>query len=183
MTIDLNLFYEEKVSPYYNNIYRYLLKLGCDNYLAEDIAQETLEIAYKSINNLIAIDYLEQWLINVAKNKYISEKRLAFHKYEFLDSNLTVHKLDHIDEDIEFDIDLAKLLATIESHEILDAALAALPKGYENVIRLRFLGELSYSEISALFSINENTARSIVFRGINKLKPLLLKLGYVKEDD
>jgi RNA polymerase sigma factor (sigma-70 family) len=61
----INEIFQQKM----NLIYKYLVKLGCDQESAEDIVQDTFYKALKYIDG-IQENKLSAWLFKVAINKY-----------------------------------------------------------------------------------------------------------------
>lgn len=171
-------YFVREIAPYYNNIYQYLLRLGCEEHIAEDMAQETMEAAWKNIDKLMDIDYAPYWILDVAKNKYYSYLRLVFHKYELSDEQFDLSDLERS----KVLKDISVLIVAQESHEIVDKALSQLGSKYSDLIRMKYFGGYTYREMSEKLGINESTIRSAVMRGIHKLDKILKDLGYTEED-
>ena len=166
-----DLFTQQIVS-FYEDIFRYLLHLGADETLAEDMAQEVMVKAWENKEKLLNVEYQKPWLLRVSYNNYISYRRLAQHKYLYSlsDFDLPEWECKHAEQDI------LTILANDEFCQIMQLALDRLDKKYSEPIRLRYFGELSYKEIAEILQINQNTMRSIISRGLQKLKPILKDL-------
>lgn len=171
-------YFTEKIAPYYDDIYRYLLHLGCEINLAEDITQETMKAAWENIDDLMDADYARFWMLRVSKNKYISYARLVFHKYEYTDEDFILSDY----ENSKIINDISDLIIAQESKELIDKALSQMDSKYSDMIRMRYFGEMTYREMSEKLRINENTIRSTVMRGTHRLEKILTDLGYNKED-
>lgn len=169
--------FQKTIVPLYEITYRYLLRLGCNNILAEDIVQETMKSAWENYEFLDSINYHENWLKTVARNKYYSYQRLAFNKYEYCDSEieLTSDECNRIEQDV------CELLTKLESYEELELALSMIDEKYSNLIRMRFFGELTYNEISQNTGLNINTVRSAVSRSLIRLNTILNDMNKSKE--
>lgn len=170
--------FEQDIIPLYEDLYRYLLKLGCEPIIAEDMIQEVMQKAWENIRQLEPIEYKRQWLFTVARNQYYSYTRLVFHKYEYSDGD--VNMLDYECSSIEEDV--AAILVRQESMEVVETALRQLPDKYAALIRMRYFGELSHQEIAEELSIKPGTVRSMISRGLTKLKPILIAKGIQKEE-
>lgn len=170
--------FEQDIIPLYEDLYRYLLNLGCEPIIAEDMIQEVMQKAWENIRQLAPIDYKRQWLFKVARNQYYSYTRLVFHKYEYsdFDVNMSDYECSSIEEDV------AEILLRQESLDAVEAALRELPDKYAALIRMRYFGELSHQEIAEELSIKPGTVRSMISRGLTKLKPILLAKGIQKEE-
>ena len=171
-------YFTQEIAPYYTKIYQYLIHLGCEENTAYDMAQETMKSAWENIDKLMDIDYAVYWIFHVAKNKYIDEQRLAFHKYELCSAS--INGSDR--ENSKVIKDITDFITKQESYAILDKALSQLDKQYSSLIRMKYFGGLTSREISEKLGINENTIRSTIMRGIHKLHDILNDLGYIKED-
>ena len=73
--------FEATVIPLYGDVYKYLLHLGCDCHLAENISQITMEKAWINREKLISVDYKKQWMFRVAYNEYITFLRFRSHSF------------------------------------------------------------------------------------------------------
>ena len=82
----------------FETIYKYLLSIGANSDLAEEISQETIFVAIKSIDSFKGNCKLSSWLIQIAKNLYF--KKLKEDK-RFVDNNI----LEYIETDVPKIID------------------------------------------------------------------------------
>lgn len=171
-------YFTKEIAPYYDDIYRALLHLGCDENIAQDMAQETMKSAWENIDKLMDIDYAVYWIFNVAKNKYYSYRRRVFLKYEFTDEEFVLSDY----ENSKVIKDISNFIIAQESLEIVERALSELDKKYSDLIRMKYFGDYTYREMSEKLGINENTIRSAIMRGLHKLGKILNDLGYIKED-
>lgn len=57
---------------YFEKVYRYLLQLSKDSYLAEDLTSETFLRAMKNISSFRGESKLSSWLCAIGKNLYFS---------------------------------------------------------------------------------------------------------------
>lgn len=140
----------------FETIYKYLLSIGANSDLAEEISQETIFVAIKSIDSFKGNCKLSSWLIQIAKNLYF--KKLKEDK-RFVDNNV----LEYIETDVPkfIDKDLKiKLYSLIHD----------LDEPYKEVFNLRCLSDLSFKEIGKIFNKNESWARVVYYRARLKLK-------------
>ena len=79
--------FEATVIPLYGDVYKYLLHLGCDCHLAENISQITMEKAWINREKLISVDYKKQWMFRVAYNEYITFLRCVSKEYLYTDND------------------------------------------------------------------------------------------------
>lgn len=125
-------------------VYRYLLSIGCPPQDAEDITQETFVKALVNIDRYRGDCKLSVWLNQIAKNTWMThlkkQKRIA-------DSDLPENGFE--------DSHLYEWIDVMEN----------LSEPYRTVLIKKLLGDLSYSEIAAVFGKSESWARVTFYRG------------------
>lgn len=165
--------FEEEIISLYEDIFRYLLYLGCQHSLARDLAQITMEKAWRNRKKILQSTRKAPWLFRVAHNEYITVLRRTAKQYQYDD-------MDNILMDAEIDRitgDVSDILVQNEDLKLLHMALERLEPKYAVPVRLRFFGELSHKEIADILGLNYNTTRSVIARGLNKLRDIFLELG------
>lgn len=138
-----NLFEE-----YYEDVLRFLRGLSRDEHLAEELTQETIYRALKSIHTYKGESDLRIWLCSIAKNLfytyYKKQKNTTYGEtYENCESEEKL--LEQMVEDKDMAIHVHRIL-----HE--------LKEPYKEVFSLRVFGELSFKEIASLFQKSEHWA-------------------------
>lgn len=133
---------------YYKDVLRFLRGLSRDEYLAEELTQETICRAIKSIDTFKGDSDLRVWLCSIAKNLYFShckrQKRIVQGEvYENLEAEEKL--FSQVIEDKETAFQVHKVL-----HELREP--------YKEVFSLRVFGELSFREIGELFQKSEHWA-------------------------
>lgn len=133
---------------YYEDVLRFLRGLSRDEYLAEELTQETIYRAMKSIDTFKGDCDLRVWLCSIAKNLFFTyckkQKRIV---------------QNGIEENYEAQ---GKLFAqAVEDRETairVHRILHDLREPYKEVFSLRVFGELSFKEIGTLFQKSEHWA-------------------------
>lgn len=133
---------------YYKDVLRFLRGLSRDEYLAEELTQETIYRAIKSIDTFKGDSDLRVWLCSIAKNLYFThcrkQKRIVQGEaYENLEAEEKL--FSQVIEDKETAFQVHKIL-----HELREP--------YKEVFSLRVFGELSFREIGELFQKSEHWA-------------------------
>lgn len=143
--------FEELYAQYYLRIYRYTLNLCKNPSLAEEITQDTLFRAYKSIDSFKGECSISSWLCSIAKNCYFSHLKREKNR----------RKLYH-DEVASFNIEdeLLEKAAAMNVHH----ALHRIKEPYREVFWLKTFGELTFRQISELFEKTESWARVTYYR-------------------
>jgi len=163
---------------YYPKIYNYLIKRTTDVLLSQDLASE---VFIKAFDKLWQFRFkgvsFGAWLYQIANN----EIRMYFR------SNKPVASLDQMMDQYGFDLadftDLSQEMIqaeeTLEKHEDflkVQKQIATLPIIYQEVLALRFFEEKSLIEISTILSKKEGTVKSLLSRGLQKLRDSLQPL-------
>ncbi len=162
--------FEEIYRLYFNDVYRYLLKLCRNQHIAEDITSDTFFKAMKAMDKFRNESDLRVWLCQIAKNSYYSYLRKHnqtqyVEEMEILDS---LYYQDNLSKDFN---DKEEVMAI---HQILHN----LEEPYKEVFHLRFFTELSFIQIGNLFGKTENWACVTYHRARFKIKQRMEEKGY-----
>ena len=158
---------------FYNKIFGYVYRRTTDYEAARDITAETFLKANVNIGKFkwrnISMLY---WLYTIATNEL--NKYFNSHKYR-------PHSLCRIQEEYGIDItdhsnaetDSIKLQDDLEKHQEfmrINDTIRTLDIKYQDVISLRFFEHKSIKEIAMILDKKEGTIKSLLSRGIEKLK-------------
>ena len=144
--------FDKIYAAYFSQVYKFVLSLCRNPTLAEEITQEAFFKALKNIDSFKGDCKLNTWLCRIAKN--------TFYSYTKKHNRQTDYPLEIIisDEDIE------ERFADKETVYAIHKVLHKLNEPYKEVFWLRTFGELSFSQIGALFSKTESWARVTYYR-------------------
>lgn len=157
--------FEEIYNSYFSDVYRFILKLSNDQYVAEEITQETFYKALKNIDNFKGNSHIKVWLCQIAKNTYFTKynQKNKENQYNYNEENLS--------NSIE------KLLIDKESVISVHKALHSLEEPYKEVFTLRVFGELTFKQIGDIFNKTESWSRVVYHRSRIKLKNIIKEVG------
>lgn len=155
-----NLYLEYK-----KDVFNYLLSLTHDPTLSEDLLSETFVKAIYSIGRFKGNSSIKTWLFGIARNLWLQNLRKYRVTLEYSDL-LEVYVTDNIFENFY----------TKQIHERVDELLKTKDIQVQKIVKMRVEG-ISYSEISDIIGISENSARVIDFRTKKWLKDMLKKEG------
>ena len=162
---------------YYRDIFGYAFRRTAVFETAQDIAAETFYKAWLHIGNF---DYrgipLKVWLYRIATNEMNAHFRQR-KKRSFQLGKLDTDKeyASYIAEDRE------KLEQELGRHKIyltVVAMIRELPIKYQEVIALRFFEEKQIKEIAEIPNIKEGTVKSLLSRGMDKLRDKAADLSF-----
>jgi RNA polymerase sigma factor (sigma-70 family) len=150
----LNAF-EEIYKTYFPRVYTFLYRLCQNSSLTEELTQESFYQAYCSFHRFKGKCDIFTWLAAIAKHVYY--RYLRRHKAEM--DVLSLSSVVDAYCDNPADIHQRKTLARAAAK-----MLKKVPEKYSDVVILRVYAEMSFSEISALLEISENSAKVIYYR-------------------
>ncbi|HEV8189695.1 MAG TPA: sigma-70 family RNA polymerase sigma factor [Pyrinomonadaceae bacterium] len=134
--------------------------VGADH--AEDVAQDSLLLAFKALPGIDEPRKFPAWLSAITRHR-----ALRFSKSETAHMSKRVALDEALLEKIEA---LAKPLAEKERDEEMIAALESLPPDYAMALRLRFLDEMPLKRIAAFMGIPLSTVKWRIHHGKKLLK-------------
>ncbi len=149
--------FEALYQAYFHEVYLYCKGLTKNESVAEDITSETFFKAMHALDSFRGTCETRVWLCQIAKNCYYSYLR----KY----GRLT----ELPDQEPASGEELEERLLQRETAAQIYTLLHQLPEPYKEVFTLRALGQLSFSQIGALFGKTPNWACVTYHRAKQKI--------------
>lgn len=142
--------FEEIYAKYFNDVYKFLLRLSGNKDIAEEITSETFFKAIKSIDSFRGDCELSVWLCQIAKNNY----------YTYLKKTKQIVSLDNPEFTTaeESTLDIAEIVFDSDSAWHIKKVLHSIPDPYKEVFMWRVFAEMSFEQIGKLFGKNANWA-------------------------
>ena len=161
---------------YYPKILGYCFRRTLDSNLAKDLTSETFLKAFIGIGRyqLRGIPF-SSWLFRIASN----EVNMWYRKKNYTPNSLGNSEesgLDEVADKASLDEEkneLEKQLQQSKDFINIQQKLLLLPLKYQEVIALRYFEEKTIKEIREILQIKEGTVKSLLSRGIEKLKYLV----------
>lgn len=154
--------FEEMLSVYRAEIYRYALRLTGSASDADDLFQETFFKAFKAYRRLPDDANVRAWLYRIATNTFLSERRKLQRQQPLADLMLDSLAAPPVDHDRA--VDAGTLLKDVERF------VATLPEKQRVALVLRKYHELGYDEIARTLNCSESAARANVYEALQKLR-------------
>ena len=156
--------FDQLVRKYQSPVRRFFLNqtLG-DEQLSDDLAQETFIKAYVNITKFRGMASFSTWLMRIAYNVFYDEVR-SRHQTEDVDTSVTVAR--------------QTVSATDTLKMDIYAALALLKPDERTCITLQLIDGYPIDQISKVTGIAENTVKSHLRRGKEKMANYLKENGY-----
>jgi len=143
----------------YMQVYSYVMTLAKDQHKAQEITQDTFFKAMTTKQTFRGESECLSWLCAIAKNIFIDSTRKAS-RYQ-----------DEPDETIaDNDTDIEQSITDSETSFRIHMLLHDMEDPYKEVFELRVFGELSFTQIGAIFQKTETWARVTYHRARLKLK-------------
>lgn len=144
---------------YFLPIYNYTLSKVGDRQTAEDIVSQTFLAAMEGLPRYQEKGSFSAWIFTIARSKINDH----FRKRKNISDKGLVEFPDPMD-DISFQ--------HIQNEELkaLRRKIQKLPKKKRELIRLRFVAELSFKEISEVLGKSESAVKKAIYRTMDALK-------------
>ena len=156
--------FDQLVRKYQSPVRRFFLNqtLG-DEQLSDDLAQETFIKAYVNITKFRGMASFSTWLMRIAYNVFYDEMRSR-----------------HQTEDVDTSVAVARQTVSASDTLKMDiyAALALLKPDERTCITLQLIDGYPIDQISKITGIAENTVKSHLRRGKEKMANYLKENGY-----
>jgi len=150
------LRFERLVAPWREDLYRYAFWLSRDAHLADDVVQEAMLRAYRSLDSLNDEALVKTWLLTIVRREHArvyERKRLETRDIDDLSAADAALIATHEDSDVE---DMRK-------------AIFALEDDYREPLVLQVLMGLSTAEIAAALGLKQGAVLTRLHRARKKL--------------
>lgn len=161
----------ELVRRYQSKIYTSIYLLVKDEYLAEDIFQDTF---IKVINTLRNGKYNEEgkflpWVSRIAHNLVIDH----FRREKRAPTVTTSEDFDIFEVLGEYDESTEDRLVREQTHKDLKSLIQLLPSEQKEVLIMRHFGDMSFKEIADITDVSINTALGRMRYALNNLRKMM----------
>jgi len=163
---DQNAF-EILVHRYSTPLFNFICRFLGDYDQACDVLQQVFMRFYTSLPKLGTTEPFKPWLFQVARNCCVDElrrrKRYAIHFSQL--------ETENNEGEVTFLSDMAdpgplpeEIMERHDLQQVLQDAIQSLPPKFRDVVTLRYLAQLSFSEIGRTLSMPEATAKTYFHR-------------------
>jgi RNA polymerase sigma-70 factor, ECF subfamily len=149
------------------SVYRFLIRLGVDTTIAEDLVSEVFFAAWRQAGRYQGRSQVSTWLLAIARNKAISIQRRR--PPEQLDGTLEFIPDPHPDPEAAMQL--------TERSELLFRCLNQLSHDHREIIDLVYYHDRSVHEVAEIIGISQNTARTRMYYARKRLATLLSQAG------
>ena len=150
---------EEIYKEHSNTVYKYLFCLTGNEDLSEELTQETFAIAVKEIKKFKGNCKVSVWLCQIAKHLWYKELKKK-------KRNISIEEIS----DIQDSENLENLIINKEEKLKLFKDIQKLDEKSKEVIYLRMVGNLDFTEIGEILGKTANWARVNFYRAKQKIR-------------
>ena len=147
--------YDHFVQP----VYRYLYSRVGSRHDAEDLTSQTFIAAYEALPRYRERGHFSAWLFRIARSKLMDYFRRSNHEVDLDAMEIPIEEGDALNQVIQ-DEELSRL----------KSLLSRLGEKEQDLIRLRYVADLSFAEMAELLGKREATVRKSVHRLLARLK-------------
>jgi len=158
--------FAEFIDKYKETVFLCCRKLGLREDEAEDVASETFLAAYNGLRRYRGQAQLGTWVWSIAYRQGIDFLRKNRRQWQF-EAELDEGIGDNREQEP------AAKLQSREAEELVWEAVGRLPRLWAMAVILRYREEKSIVDIAKIMHIKENTAKTYLFRGRERLKQTL----------
>ena len=144
---------------YVEKVFRYLYSMTRNVQEAEDITTQTFMKAFESFASFRMDGHFASWLFKIAHNKAMDHFRKRKNTVVLDETYSAEMKSNTINEVIQ-----------VEQVAILSNLLETLNDEERELLRLRFLAELKFSEIANFLGASEVTIKKKIYRLLERLQ-------------
>ena len=140
------------------DIYKFILSLSKDTYIAEDVMQSTFLSAIKSLDKFKGHSSVKTWLIGIAKNEYYTYRRKnpLNNSLEDVGANNFIYKEEYN-----------------HNYNTVINEISKLDETNKEIAILRLINDLTFKEIGVITGKSENYCRVSFFRIKKKIGEVL----------
>jgi RNA polymerase sigma-70 factor, ECF subfamily len=154
--------FEQLYRLYVQPIFRYLYSRIGSQPEAEDATAQTFLAALEALDHYHHDGHFAAWLFAIARRKATDHFRSHQRQAPLEDA-----------DNVPSGTDLLQGVIQTERKTALTKLIAALPEDERELIRLRYVAELSFSEIGRLLGCSEDAAKKSLYRLLARLQSQL----------
>jgi len=166
----------EVFDHWYKPVFGYIIRRTADYDLSKDIAAETFLKAFLKIGSFrwrgISLSACLYRIATNELNRYYRSSKYQPQSLQQLLESPEMEKLLRQDTDDEREM-LENELKAYNDYNLIRVNLLKLDIKYQEVIALRYFEQKSNGEISQILDKNEGTVKSLLSRGLEKLRNML----------
>lgn len=154
--------FEELYRRHVQAVYKYFYNRTWNQYEAEDLTEQTFMAALEGIQQYRENGLFLAWLFSIARRKAADHFRVKAKQASL-----------EIPEDIPVHSDFLNDMIQTERRKAIADTFNILPESEKELIRLRYVAELSFAEIGRLRHRSEGAVKKALYRIIGRMRKQL----------
>lgn len=152
----------ELYKRYVEQVFRYTYSWIGNVHESEDITAQTFLAAFESFEKFRQDEHFASWLFTIARNKTM----------DYFRQHKNISSIDNV-IDLPDDNDPLSEVLHSEQTAALTKLIQALPEEDRELLRVRFLAEMSFPEIARFLHRNEEAVKKSIYRLLARLQSQL----------
>lgn len=160
-----DLSFDNLLSTNWDYVYNFLLKKSKDDFLSEEITIQSFSKAFEKIHLFNEQYKFKTWIVSIAKNQlndYLKKKKIRFENIENIKSESLKNNFNPEEE-----------LINKERYNYVNAKIDELKPMYKEIIKLKYIEDLSINQISEKLNQPVNTIKIKIYRAKRILNQIL----------
>ncbi len=160
-----DLSFDNLLSSNWDYVYNFLLKKSKDDFLSEEITIQSFSKAFEKIHLFNEQYKFKTWIVSIAKNQlndYLKKKKIRFENIENIKSESLKNNFNPEEE-----------LINKERYNYVNAKIDELKPMYKEIIKLKYIEDLSINQISEKLNQPVNTIKIKIYRAKRILNQIL----------
>jgi RNA polymerase sigma-70 factor, ECF subfamily len=151
---DFEHIYQQNV----RQVYGYLFSIVGNVQDAEDICAQTFLAVYETLHTFRGKSSIKSWIFRIARNKAMDHFRMQ--------KRIVTGELPELPQNHD------PLSGVIQSEQaqVLAKLMKSLPENEVELLRLRFLAQMTFADMADFLGRNEDAVKKSVYRLIDRLK-------------
>lgn len=164
--------FEERVSPIYTEIYRYVYAIVGEPQMAQDALQSALLSAFEHRNDLRDPSRFKWWLLRIAQRAAFTELR----RNKRGNVSIEAAGFDYLPSTDVSPEDSAEREEMVQ--QVMDM-LAGKGEQTQRIFVLKHWHGLTFQQIGEIMRLNTNTVKTRYFRAREQLESQMRRMGYM----
>lgn len=160
---------------YKDDVYRIIMNVFGDEFVAEDLTQKVMANAWRSIHTLKDIKKSKAWVNAITRNVIRGHMRKKS-VYITVEDIEIVHDIELKSDLQQLEQDVLDIIISQEDSSMVRKALESIDSTYQMIIRNHVIGEISLKDIASLYGMDYGNVRVMYVRGIKALKAAFKEL-------
>lgn len=169
--------FDKLIALNWNRVYLYALKVTKgDHDNANEIAVQSIQKAYKSLNKFLGKASFSTWMYRIVTNTFLDQKKKVAVSTISFDSIVSTNDGEELAYEFSCDASLSpqKIVERYEQEELIITLINKLPYYFREPIRM-YAGGYLYEEISEELGISAGTVKSRISRAREMLNKMIVE--------